>query len=242
MTLSADYYIGVYEFTQRQWQILSGQTPSPFRGEAYPDCDLYPVSSVVTAWVGGMSDPGATIQPQLEKLNAMNGLGLVLPTEAQWEYACRAGTATPFCCGDEWTEVSKYCWHGGGCSPNYAGNNSADENGELRPHVVGTRLPNAWGLYDMHGNVAEYCRDWWKKAVSDGSPVRDPEQKDTTGCDKTSGDIYTHVIRGGDYRSSWSQNCRSSYRGESTVNNEWYGSSKCCGFRVSCPAIAAKAE
>ena len=241
VTLTADYYIGVYEFTQRQWELLSNKTPSTFRGEDFPDFDLYPVSNVAASWIE-MANPEANIQPELDKINAVTGLDLKLPTEAQWEYACRAGTSSPFCCGDEWKEVSKYCWHGGGGDPNYTANNSADENGVLRPHVVGSKLPNAWGLHDMHGNVAEYCRDWWKAEATDGTPEIDPERKETDPRDTASGGYYTHVIRGGDYRSSWSQNCRSSYRGESTINSSWYGNGKNCGFRVSCPAVAAKVE
>ena len=128
-------------------------------------------------------------QKFIEKLNAKNlpsieGMRFRLPTEAEWEYACRAGTTTRFYWGDK--RDSKYCWH---C-----------HNSSFKVHPVGKKKPNAWGLYDMLGNVWEYCSDWYGPYNSD--TVNDP-----VGPAKG----WIRIARGG----SWlyaAVNCRSAAR------------------------------
>ena len=87
-----------------------------------------------------------------------------LPTEAEWEYACRAGSKTPFCYGDDASQLGQYAW--------YSGN--AGDQGEKYAHAVGQKQPNAWGLRDMHGNVFEWCQDWYADSYA-RTDVRDPK-------------------------------------------------------------------
>ena len=233
--LSSDYYIGVYEFTQRQWALLGGGWPSAFQGDAYPGYEMYPVSSLRLGW-NESADPVTPIRNLLAKLNGATGLGFDLPTEAQWEYACRAGSPYPYCFAAEnptSAEVGEYAWH--------SGNSAVD--GIKRPHVVGTRKANAWGLYDMHGNVNEFCLDYWKVSTADlaeEDPLRDQPGDSYEGIGNVT--LYPRVHRGGDYRSSWSQNCRSSWRYDCLIRDGWWPGAKEHGFRLVCPAAAPKVD
>ena len=125
-----------------------------------------------------------------------------LPTEAEWEYACRAGTTTPFSFGNRLHQTDYFLWY--------------DVNSYNKTHTVGQKDPNPWGLYDMHGNVWEWCQDWIAKYPSED--VTDPSGS-------SSGPLA--VLRGG----SWSQslwNCRSAYRLESSIESKDGGR----GFRL----------
>ena len=88
------------------------------------------------------------------KLSEKAGVAYRLPTEAEWEYACRAGTMTAYSFGDDVAELSRYGWWGG----HYGDGNAKDEK---FAHRVRLKQPNPWGLYDMHGNVLEWCQDWY---------------------------------------------------------------------------------
>ncbi len=114
--------------------------------------------------------------------------GLKLPTEAQWEYACRAGTTTRYYTGDSQADLNRAGWY--------------RENSDGQPHPVGQKEPNAWGLYDMHGNVWEWCQDWYDVNYYTMSPVEDPQGPD-------SGDVL--VVRGG-FWFSFGAVCRSATR------------------------------
>ena len=172
VTITKDFYMGKYEVTQTQWQAVMGNNPSYFSGTNNP------VERV--SWNDCQSFIG--------KLNAL-GLGTFrLPTEAEWEYACRAGTTTRFYWGNDpsYSEIGNYAWYGG--------------NSGSKTHEVGQRLPNDWGLYDMSGNVWEWCQDWYGSYPS-GSQV------DPTGQQSGS----SRVLRGG----VWNLNawwCRSAFR------------------------------
>jgi len=144
--ITQPFYMGRYEVTQDQWQAVMGNNPARDQDPAKPAQDI--------TW--------PDIQPFLEKLNqqyANNRMMFALPTEAQWEYACRAGTTTAFSFGDDAARFEEFGW----CQ--FSGRTS---------HAVGQLKPNAWGLHDMHGNVHEWCADWFDKDYYAQSPVDDP--------------------------------------------------------------------
>ena len=146
VTISQPFYLGKYEVTQAQWEAVMGNNPSYFAGK--PNNPVEQVS-----W--------NDCQAFIEKLNGM-GLGTFrLPTEAEWEYACRAGTTTRFYWGDDpnSTEISDYAWWGGNENVPYYGTKE-----------VALKLPNDWGLFDMSGNVLERCEDDWRGSYA-GAPV-----------------------------------------------------------------------
>jgi formylglycine-generating enzyme required for sulfatase activity len=180
VTISRGFFLGKYEVTQGQWEAVMGTAP-------WSEKDNVQVSPNHPAVYISWND----MQAFAGKLNEIAGEELYrLPTEAEWEYACRAGTTTLWSFGDDETQLGDYAW--------YSGN--AWEVGEQYAHAVGLKLPNPWGLYDMHGNVSERCQDF----IGD-YPFSD--QTDPTG--PTSG--YNRVERGGYFRSN-AQGVRSGVR------------------------------
>ena len=146
VTLSQPFYLQTRPVTQGQWQQVMGGNPS-FFPQCGKDC---PVENV--SWDDA--------QEFLKKLNRMEKTDQYrLPSEAQWEYACRAGSSLSFCFGDEETELGEYAWY--------------EDNSRESMHPAGRLKPNAWGLYDMHGNVYEWCQDWYGEYPP--GPVTDPE-------------------------------------------------------------------
>lgn len=139
VTISRDFYLGVYPVTQRQWYEIMGHWPSHNRA----DRNKRPVENI--SWLD--------TRPFVERLSLETGLSFTLPTEAQWEYACRAGTETTYAFGNEPDDA--YMW--------YMGNSGSET------HEVGTRKANDWGLYDMHGNVLEWCLDWRGKYTAEST-------------------------------------------------------------------------
>jgi len=139
VTISRPFYMGETEVTQAQWARLMGTNPSHFRAAGWNA----PVESVT--WF--------EVQEFIRRLNRLGEGHFRLPTEAEWEYACRAGTTTPYAFGT--TLTMKQANFDGRDDP------AAGENGEYRATTipVGSFPPNAWGLYDMHGNVWEWCAD-----------------------------------------------------------------------------------
>jgi formylglycine-generating enzyme required for sulfatase activity len=130
VTISQDFYLGKFTVTQAQWETVMGNNPSKFKGANLP------VEKV--AW--------DDCQEFIRNLNATCKGAFRLPTEAEWEYACRAGSNGEYCFGDNETQLGDYAWY------------SANSGKQTQP--VGKKRPNAWGLHDMHGNVFEWCQDW----------------------------------------------------------------------------------
>jgi formylglycine-generating enzyme required for sulfatase activity len=133
VNITQSFYIGVFEVTQRQWYEIQGDWPSHFTTNP----DKRPVEKI--SWNDITGSGGL-----LESLDSLTGYSFRLPTEAEWEYCCKAGTTTNYSYGD--TADGAYMWY--------------LSNAGSGTHEVGTRLPNPWGLYDMHGNVWEWCQDW----------------------------------------------------------------------------------
>ena len=180
VTLS-DFSIGKYEVTQKQWHDVMGTNPSSFKNG-----DDYPVENV--SW--------DDIKEYLTKLNQKTVKTYRLPTEAEWEYACRAGTKTPFNTGENLT-TNQANYDG-----NYPYKNFPKGKYLEKTTPVGSFAPNAWGLYDMHGNVWEWCSDWYDENYYKNSSSQNPKGP-TSGTNR--------VLRGG----SWldrGQFCRSSRR------------------------------
>lgn len=163
VTLTKPFYMGVFEVTQRQWKLVMGTWPdlgSPSSSDGYGDA--YPIywtayngirgPSLGSQWPASSAVDTSTF---LGRLRAKTGLDFDLPTEAQWEYACRAGTTTKYYWGDAMDGT--YAWY--------------SLNSGSTTHSVGTKLPNIWGLYDMSGNVSEWCRDWYGTLAYGVDPV-----------------------------------------------------------------------
>lgn len=187
VTLSKGFWLADTACTQELWQLVMGENPADFN-----DSLQNPVESV--SWLDS--------HIFLDKLNdIIPALNAQLPSEAQWEYACRAGTETPFSFGENITPAQV----------NYDGNHpyAEAEKGEYRQKTVAVKaLPaNQWGLYQMHGNVLEWCLDEWQSDLG-SSPVLDPVNTGVKSGDE--GSVY-RVLRGG----SWlgrGKNCRSAIR------------------------------
>ena len=167
VTLTHDFYIGVFEVTQKQWERVMGGWPSYFNN---PACrDSRPVEQVTYNDIRGSVDgadwpasDSVDAASFMGRLRARTGKAFDLPTEAQWEYACRAGTTTALNSGRNLTQTDD-CPNVSAVGRNkYNGGFSDDQSGDTRvgSAKVGCYLPNAWGLYDMHGNLWEWCLDW----------------------------------------------------------------------------------
>ena len=170
VTLTKGYWLGKYEGTQRQWESVMGENPSFFKG---PD---RPVENV--SW----NDCQKFIAKVDDEARRQFGGGARLPTEAEWEYACRAGSSGPYAGNGNLNDMGWY-----------------DGNSGSTTHPVGQKKPNAWGFHDMHGNVWEWSRDWYG-AYKDN--VNDP-QGPASGDDR--------VLRGGCWIND-ARDCRSAYR------------------------------
>lgn len=138
ITISRDFFMAKYPITQTQWEAVMKYNPSSFKGS-----DL-PVENV--SW--------EDCQDFMEKLNqAACAATFRLPTESEWEYACRAGSNTKYYYGDTIELLSEYAW--------YDSNSVSSSTNRNESKVVGQKKPNSWGLHDMHGNVFEWCQDWY---------------------------------------------------------------------------------
>ena len=186
----SEFWIQTTPVTQRQWgyvfpQYIVEKPNYPKIGVSWHECQDF-----------------IRLANELENTNKYR-----LPTEAEWEYACRAGSTTRFCFGDDVSQLGNYAWS---CKNAY-------DTGNEYIYDVGTKLPNAWGLYDMHGNVWEWCEDWYGEyspdlAINPIGPFGSSNR----------------VIRGGGW-SNYARGCRSAFRYVNAPGNRDYG----LGFRLA---------
>jgi len=191
VTITQPFYLGKYKVTQQQWQAVMGSNPSYFKGPGNP------VDSV------GWEDCKLFLKKLGEKCGGSEKFNL--PTEAQWEYACRAGSTTKYCYGDEEARLAEYAWF--------------NDNSAGRTHPAGEKKPSAWGLYDVHGSLFDWCADWYGGDYYKSSPASDP-----TG--PASGTL--HADRGGSWR-SLASGCRSGFRNNNSPRPDYL-----IGLRVAC--------
>ena len=189
VTLTKPFYLGKFTITQEQWKLLMRKSPG---GWSLPKGDHLPITYL--SWVD--------CQEFIKKLNASTKGGYRLPTEAEWEYACRAGTKTMYSFGDEIT-------------PNNANYDDSDKG---KPVTGGSYKPNAFGLYDMHGNVKEWCEDWHDDYPT--KPMKDPQGPKIRG---------ERVLRGGSY-DYFESDARSSVRYSGYDDDDDYEGVR--GFRL----------
>ena len=193
VTLTRPFYIGVFEITQKQWELVMGSNPASDKGDARP------MDHVTYYQARGDSQVDSTsFTGRLRSKTGLNSFDI--PTEAQWEYACRAGTKTAINNGKNLSSttfdsnmdlVARYL------------NNYKSTVGGYKGHTtVGSYAPNSWGLYDMHGNVREWCVDWFNASDTSTAAVTDP-------IGPSSG--YYKILRGGGYEST-ADACRSASR------------------------------
>ena len=188
VTISRPFYMGIHEVTQCQYEAIMGSNPSKFKDATKP--------VEMVSWDDTMEF--------CKKLSQKIGKKVILPTEAQWEYACRAGSKTRFCFGEDEKQLDHYARYG--------------QSGDAGTIPVGMKKPNAWGLYDMHGNVWEWCSDWGARSYVNAPSV------DPTGPD--SGQY--RVTRGGPWDLPAAA-CRSASRGRGASDSR----SGVTGFRVA---------
>jgi formylglycine-generating enzyme required for sulfatase activity len=194
VTLTKPFFMGITEVTQLQFFRVLRKNPSNFKAAKHP------VEQVT--W-----DEAVEFCARLSDLPAEKRAGRVyrLPTEAEWEYACRAGTTTAYSFGNDQGQLSNYGWW-----------HDYKVNSGGATHPVGLKKPNPWGLYDIHGNVFELCHDWYVgysggELTDPKGPVSGPHRVNRGGC-------WLHD----------SGRCRSAYRGRITPDTRYYD----LGFRV----------
>jgi formylglycine-generating enzyme required for sulfatase activity len=234
VTLTKDFYMSRYQVTKAQYTAFLNATGVGSDRKAMVNDGTTTVSRTLFSeneydWTprwngatqkwdvtkaGGEQHPGDVPMLNVTWYGAKayaDWIGGSLPTEAQWEYACRAGTTTAYSFGDDASKLDNYAW--------YVDNKPKHWEGPEGPGLVGTKSPNPWGLYDMHGNVQEWCSDWYASNYYSTSPNDDPTGP-ASGSDR--------VLRGGTWNyAAWT--CRSAFRYSSVPDNGHHT----IGFRVA---------
>ncbi len=200
VTLTRAFWIGQTPVTQAQYRaIMEGSDrsadPSHFKG------DDRPVERVI--WIEANEFCQRLTAKERKAGRLPKGAMYRLPRDAEWEYACRAGVTTKYCFGDNESELPDYAW--------------CIENAEKQTHPVSSRKPNNWGLYDMHGNVLEWCQDWCEYQLQGGIDPSGPESGSS------------RVLRGGSW-GNFARNCRCALRSSSHPAIRGID----VGFRVLC--------
>ena len=233
VTITHTYYIGIFELTGAQHELIQSGSSITYGLKTYPASSLE-----YTSIRGDYSDANKIGWPQwghnvtsgslMGKLNKRTNLTFDLPTEAEWEYACRAGTTTALNSGDDVSVL-----YGSDDNMNKVGRykyNTNDDKGGSYSTKVGSYMPNKWGIYDMHGNVWEWCLD--RYGAYDVDSNIDPQGANTTG--------NIHILRGGSYCTD-ANKCRSAmrfsrdrYYGRNTSGGTVYGQDDRYGCRIVC--------
>ena len=189
VAINKPFYLGIYPVTQQEWETVMGNNPSKFKGNNNP------VKTI--SW--------NEVQDFIKKLNEKESTTKYrLPSEAEWEYACRANTTSIYSFGDDESELGEYAWY--------------KDNSSGKTHPVGQKKSNPWGFYDMHGNVWEWVQDKWYDGY-EGAPTDGSAWEDGSGADR--------VVRGG----GWGRNargCRTAVRDSSAPSARYYD----LGFRL----------
>ena len=194
VTITTPFYMQATEVTQGQWKTVMGTEPWTEKG-------VKEVTNYAATWISWEE-----AVEFCKKLSQIEGDKYRLPTEAEWEYACRAGTETAWSFGDDNSKLNEYAWHGGIAGERFA-------------HQVGLKKPNSFGLYDMHGNVWEWCQDYYAKDYYNQSPEIDPKGPQAG---------ERRVIRGG----SWGELDQSRSRSACRNNESSSRPQDNVGFRV----------
>ncbi|MFL5244759.1 MAG: formylglycine-generating enzyme family protein [Gemmataceae bacterium] len=182
------FFMDKFEVTQAEFERLHLPNPSHFKGAALP---AEQITWAQAAFCCNARSRDEGLQPCYNEQTgecSFDADGYRLPTEAEWEYACRAGSEADYCFGGDPRKLGEYAWYA--------------DNSAKKTHPVGKKKPNAWGLYDMHGNVAEWCNDVYDKGYYQTSPATNP---------RGPADGKENVLRGGAWKSS-ADAVRSSYR------------------------------
>jgi formylglycine-generating enzyme required for sulfatase activity len=234
VVLTKPFYIGVFEITQKQWELIMGSNPSYYKGEFRP---VERVSfTMIRGSVNGIAYP---IHNQVDadsfmgRLRSKVNMLFDLPTEAQWEYACRAGTATALNSGKNLTGTDR-CANMAEVG-RYAGNTGDGKGGYSEHTNVGSYIENTWGLYDMHGNVAEWCLDVYIKSLSNSSVVNPTGGKSGVSRVCKNSGPRAHGAYGGYWGTAAS--VRSAQRDGCNQDSYWYSDWNAysdSGFRVVC--------
>jgi formylglycine-generating enzyme required for sulfatase activity len=218
VTIRKPFYMGVYEVKQSEWaKVMPAKLHRSFFNSAQGGGPDHPVENV--KWYDAVNFC-KRLSARSEEKKA--GRKYRLPTEAEWEYACRAGTTTPFAFGKSLSSKQA----------NFNGNfpyGDAPKGTYLRRTAkVGSYKPNAWGLYDMHGNVWEWCSDWYDPDYYHKTPKVDPKGPEK-GVLPTDYKDYYRVVRGGCWLDE-GRGCRSAYRFRAMPHDPY----RLIGFRVVC--------
>jgi formylglycine-generating enzyme required for sulfatase activity len=237
VTLTHGYWLGKYEVTQSEWKRV--MATEPWKDQKFTKAgNDFPATCM--SWNDSIDFCGKLTEQERMAGRLPEGWEYTLPTEAQWDRACRAGTETKFSFGDDASELGESAW--------YANNALQADEGSARQ--VGRKKPNPWGLSDMHGNVGEWCRDWYSEKLPGG---RDPEVSEKVSVPvrvlratrTNQGRIYElvdtkqgsfRVIRGGTWQES-AETCQSASRSrfDPSMRNNYL-----VGFRVALSLSGSK--
>lgn len=222
VTLDHNYYIAVFQITQGQWRMLDPSTATPDYQGAMRAMNYVSYLEIRESKIGKNDHSTDYMYPNdphgasfLGVLNGRTGLDFDLPWESEWEYACRAGHGEGL-----WGDGSQMS--GDATDNNLPGRYGKNVGEDLKVAVVGSYAPNSWGIYDMHGNVREYCVDYYKDDITSLNGA----------VNTTIGSTGRVIIRGGDWHESDARKTRSGYRDDASPS----GRANYTGFRVACRA------